>query len=90
MWGLAQGVSQGPVGQASQLRVKRVLSLQLAVGRQTCQRSWQTVAPGGGAGGRGACCSHAESSCEIGTSQQGQKPLNMEAEGDGKPLPDNQ
>jgi hypothetical protein len=46
-----EAVSRGPMGQAN---YSGVLSLQLAVGRQTRRKSPQTVALGGGVGGGGA------------------------------------
>jgi hypothetical protein len=54
----SEAISRGPTGQASD---SRVVSLKLEVGRETRQRSSQTVAPGGGVGGGGTlivvrCC----------------------------------
>jgi hypothetical protein len=49
-WVHPEAISQVPMGQVSQ---SRVVSLQLAVWRQTCQRLSQTITPGGGVGGAG-------------------------------------
>jgi hypothetical protein len=49
LWVFPEAISRGRTGQANQSRVwrslKSVLSLQLAVGRETRQRSSQTIAP---------------------------------------------
>jgi hypothetical protein len=72
-------------GESKQDSQSRVVSLQLAVARQTRRRSLQAVSSGRDVGGRGAPivvshCIATPSLFEIDASQQGQKPLNTEAE----------